>query len=582
MHRRSHARMSRTGANTLSPRSVTGGLGGRYAHAHRPIPATLVLIVFSLSTGSAGAAETVDRLNQYIDACSEHLQFNGSVLVKHEGQTLVSRGVGLANFEHQVPNTPQTVFRIGSITKQFAAMLILQQVQAGKLKLDDPINQYLSDPPDAWGPITIHHLLCHTSGIFNFTNSLDYLTKQSNLGRPDKQVLAMFRDKPLQFAPGEKHEYSNSGYILLGLILEKVTGQKFDAQLKQRIFEPLQMTSSGCDRAAPLVPHRAQGYARQAGKLANALYIDMQGVYAAGAILSTVEDLGRWDQALREHTLLSPELTEKMFTPVLDNYGYGMLRDNVPSRTQYWHNGGINGFHSMFVHCPQSRSCSVVLCNFEDGLPDRMGRELMAILFDEPYGLPRKHVVAKVDPAGYDALVGSYQLAPGAVITITRDEQHLRAQLTGQPKVEIFPESESEFFYKAVDAQATFVRDSQGRVTHLVLHQNGYHQEAKRVSDEVPPERRAVPVDATALEALVGEYELPAVGTLTVTRDKNRLLAQLTGQPKFEIFPESATEFFYKVVDAQITFHKDAAGRVTHLVLHQNGAHLEAQRVHRE
>lgn len=430
---------------------------------------------------AAQADERTDRLNQYIDACAEHLHFNGSVLVKHEGQTLVSRGVGLANFEHQIPNTPQTVFRIGSITKQFAAMLILQQVQAGKLKLDDPINQYLNDPPDAWAPITIHHLLSHTGGVFNFTDGLDYLSKQFNLGRPDKQVLAMFRDKPLRFTPGEKHEYSNSGYVLLGLILEKVTGQGFEALLKKQIFDPLQMTASGYDRAALIVPRRAQGYTRHGDKVANALYVDMQGTYAAGAILSTVEDLGRWDDALATHSLLSAELTEKMFAPVLDNYGYGILRDDVPGRLQMWHNGGINGFHSMFVHCPQSRSCAVVLSNFDDGLSDRMGRESIAILFDEPYGMPRRHQQAQVDPESYEAMVGAYQLGPGAILTITRDGNRLRAQLTGQPKIEIFPESATEFFYKVVDAQVTFGKDDAGAVTYLILHQNGANVRGERV-----------------------------------------------------------------------------------------------------
>lgn len=448
--------------------------------------ATLVLATVTAAVGLAAATpaladERTDALNAYIDACSEYLHFNGSVLVKHEGLTLVSRGVGLANVEHQVPNTPQTVFRIGSITKQFAALLTLQQVQAGKLKLDDPINQYLNDPPDAWAPVTIHHLLCHTSGIFNFTNSLEYQAKQANLGRPDKQVLAMFRDRPLGFAPGEKHEYSNSGYVLLGIILEKVTGKKLDALLKQQIFDAAGMNDSRLDFSSVIVPHRAQGYRRLKDKVTNASFVDMQGVYAAGALLSTVEDMNRWDQALQEHTLLSAELMEKMFTPVLDHYGYGVVRDDVPDRLQVWHNGGINGFHSMYVHCPATRTCAIVLSNFEDGLPDRMGREMIAILFGEAYSLPRKHVVAEVDPQEYDALVGKYQLAPGAVFTVTRDGDRLRAQLTGQGKIEIFPESETEFFYKIVDAQITFHKDDAGRVTHLVLHQNGAHMKAERV-----------------------------------------------------------------------------------------------------
>lgn len=447
----------------------------------------LLMIVLATSglglPASAQGDEIADRLTAYVQACAQHLRFNGAVLAKHEGQVLLARGVGLANFEHEVPVTPTTKFRIGSITKQFAAMLILQQVQAGKIKLEDPINQYLADPPEAWQPVTVHHLLCHTGGIFNFTDSPEYLVKQTHLGRPEKEVLAMFRDKPLRFAPGEKHEYSNSGYVLLGLILEKITGKKFEVVLKERILDPAGMKDSGYDRPLPVLEHRAQGYSRQNDVVRNSIYIDMHATQAAGAIYSTVEDMARWDDALREHKLLSAELTEKMFTPVLDSYGYGFVIDNVPRRRQVWHNGGINGFHSMYVHCPQTRSCTVVLSNFEDGPCDQMGRELMSILMGEPYNLPRTHQVAQVDPACYDALVGKYQLAPGVELTITRDDKRLRGQLTDQPKIELFPESETEFFLKVIYAQLSFVKDDAGKVTHVILHQGGAHQRGKRMAE---------------------------------------------------------------------------------------------------
>jgi CubicO group peptidase (beta-lactamase class C family) len=448
-----------------------------------------LLLIIAVATSGLGLPapakgdELADRLNTYVKASADHLRFNGAVLVKHEGQVLLSRGMGLANFEHEVPVTPATKFRIGSITKQFAAMLILQQVQAGRIKLEDPINQYLADPPEAWQPVTVHHLLCHTGGIFNFTDSPEYLVKQTHLGRPEKEVLAMFRDKPLRFAPGEKHEYSNSGYILLGLILEKITGKKFEVVLKENILDPAGMKDSGYDRPLPVLEHRAQGYSRHNGVVHNAIYIDMHATQAAGAIYSTVEDMARWDDALREHKLLSAELTEKMFAPVLDNYGYGFVIDNVASRRQVWHNGGINGFHSMYVHCPQTRSCTVVLSNFEDGPCDQMGRELMSILMSEPYALPRTHQVAQVDPACYDALVGKYQLAPGVELTITRDDKRLQGQLTGQPKIELFPESETEFFLKVVYAQLSFVKDDAGKVTHVILHQGGTDQRGARMAE---------------------------------------------------------------------------------------------------
>jgi len=428
------------------------------------------------------ADERSDRLEQYLKACVDVLHFNGAVLVKHQGQTLLSRGIGYANIEHQVPNTPQTKFRIGSITKPFTSMLVLLQQQEGKLSVNDPINKYLNDPPAAWESIKIHHLLQHTSGIFEFTESADYLTRQAHLGRPEK-VVAMFRDKPLKFTPGERHEYSNSGYLLLGLILEKVSGQSYESLVQDQIFGPLGMRDSGYDRHAPLVPRRAAGYSRVGDVTRNAPYVDIAAVQAAGALYSTVKDLATWDDALTAGRLLSPELYKQLYKPGKGKYAFGWVVENRSGRRYLWHTGAIDGFSTYIVRCPEERSCVVVLSNFDSGAPHRMGNELMAIAFGEEYRLPRQHQTIEVDPARYDAYVGRYELDPDTVLIVSREGDQLQAAIGGE-KLDIFPESATEFFFKATDAEIKFALEESGKVSQLHLRAQGQSITGRRIVDK--------------------------------------------------------------------------------------------------
>ncbi len=434
----------------------------------------------------------VRRIDEYLDAAADKLQLSASVLVKHQGQVLVRRGLGLAERQWEVPNTPDTKFRIGSITKSFTAMLVLQQVDAGKLSLNDSITQYVSHAPEAWKPITVHHLLCHTSGIFNYTDSLEWMAKQALLSQREK-LLPIFRDKPLRFPPGEKFEYSNSGYVLLGEILSQVTGENYEALLRKQITKPLKMDDTGYDHPLTVLPRRAAGYSRALGKVQNARYLDMASADAAGAIYSTVEDLAKYDAALAEGKLLSTDSYAKLFTPVLQNYAYGWVVEEQSGYRLIWHTGGINGFSSSLIRRPDTGSCVVVLSNFDDGMADRCARELMALIQGEPYQLPSEHTTVELDPASYDELVGEYTLAPGAVLTVTREGDKLKVQLTGQPKIEVFPEAPDKFYYKVVDAQLSFVRDDAGKVTHLMLHQNGRNLPGQRTPPEEPTRQSTGP-----------------------------------------------------------------------------------------
>jgi CubicO group peptidase (beta-lactamase class C family) len=297
------------------------------------------------------------------DALAKKNDFMGSVLVAKGGNVVLKKGYGMANVELDVPNAPNTKFRLGSITKQFTATAILQLAAQGKLSVDDKVSKFVPDSPAAWKDITIHHLLTHTSGIPNFTGFPEYQKDQRETVTPT-QLLSRFKDRPLDFTPGSKFKYSNSGYEVLGFIVEKVSGEKYEDYLKKHIFDPLDMQDSGYDHDTAILKHRAAGYERgKDGKLRNADYLDMSIPYSAGSLYSTVDDLYRWDRALYTEKVLDRDSREKMFTPFLDNYAYGWNVKGEGVDKTISHNGGINGFRTAINRYPGRDACIIVLTN---------------------------------------------------------------------------------------------------------------------------------------------------------------------------------------------------------------------------
>ncbi|MFW6160982.1 MAG: serine hydrolase domain-containing protein, partial [Acidobacteriota bacterium] len=324
----------------------------------------VILTIFFISCTEPAKApvnEFEAKVVEYLNAHVELRTFNGSVLIAKNGQILFSRGFGMANFELDVPNTPKTKFRLGSVTKQFTAMLIMQLEEKGKLSVDDPLAKYIPDYPNG-NKITIHHLLTHTSGVPSFTGFPEYKEIQVQ-PLSLEEIIALFKEKPLEFEPGAKHAYSNSGYILLGFILEEVSGKPYDLLLRENIFDPLGMNDSGYDWNKLILKHRASGYSIDKGEFVNDSYIDMHIPHAAGALYSTVEDLYTWDRALYTERLLTRDSLDKMFTPFLENYAYGWGVGELYGRKRISHGGGINGFVSNISRFPDDDACIVILSN---------------------------------------------------------------------------------------------------------------------------------------------------------------------------------------------------------------------------
>jgi CubicO group peptidase (beta-lactamase class C family) len=540
----------------------------------------IMLAVASMILLGAGACSytfaqaPVDHMDQIVRSYSDNHQFMGSVLVAQGDKIVFEKSYGDANLEWNIPDDSLTKFRIGSMTKQFTAASILLLEERGKLSTDDYVKKYMPDAPAAWEKITIYNLLTHTSGIPSFTSFPDYRTSEATPTTP-KGLVDRFRDKPLEFQPGEKWNYSNSGYVLLGYLLEKISGQSYADFVTENIFKALGMKDSGYDSNSAVVPHHASGYSPSHNGPVNSGYIDMTIPFSAGALYSTTHDLLLWEQALYGGKVLSAASLKKMTTPYKQNYGCGLMITTAKGHLQYEHGGGIEGFNTEMAYYPDDKLTVIVLANLNGGAPGDIAGKLAAVVHGEKVVMQSERKEIKVPHEILAKYVGSYELAPGIFITMSLDGNQFFTQLTGQPKFEVFAETEKDFFLKVVDAQLTFEMDGQGKVTGLVLHQNGRDQTAKRSETGPPPpkEHKEVAIDPKILDNYVGSYELAPNFILTVTREGDHLFTQATGQGKVEVFPESDHDFFLKVTDAQITFETDGQGKATALVLHQGGNH---------
>ena len=376
-----------------------------------PTPYLLVLFISTSllfeSCGQTNTEEKVtvtksDKIDELIGLYTDYEGFNGSVLIAHEGEILYKKGFGLANMEWDIPNEVDTKFRIASVTKPFTAMLIMQLVAEGKLDLHEPIATYLPDyPKENGGQITIHHLLTHTSGTPNDYESDDKLNRFPGKHQPE-ELVREFSDLDLEFTPGERFSYANSGYTVLGYIIETITGTSYETVLQEKILAPLGMKNTGVDRHRPIIPHRAKGYFKGFGEYFNSNYIDMSSVYSSGVIYSTVEDMFHWDQALYSETLLPKKYNDIVFTKHIPDpgygghYGYGWeLKEKPVGNTTDMvetagHSGAIDGFSALFTRIPSSNSSIILLNNTRRAYLNAITTAVTGILYDKPYDFPKK------------------------------------------------------------------------------------------------------------------------------------------------------------------------------------------------
>ena len=568
----------------------------------------MLLTLVPLSYGQSKSEQVEELLKLY----HEYGKFNGSALVSENGKVLYKSGVGMANMEWDIPNAPDTKHRLGSITKQFTAMLILQLAAEGKLDLKAPITEYLPDyPNDHQPPITTHHLLTHTSGIPNYTSFPGFFREESRDPYTPEDFIIKFSDKDLDFAPGSQFNYSNSGYFLLGVIIEEVSGKSYEDLLHEKILDPLGMTGTGYDHHLTVLKKRATGYGKNGTDYVNSPYLDMSIPYAAGSMYSTVEDLYLWDQALYSNKLLPKEYMELYFKPYVPSfgnmyyaYGWGVGKDAIGNTKDsievITHGGGINGFNTIISRSTTDKSL-VVLLNNTGGAPlNEMTRSIRGILYGKSYDLPKKSVayelLAVIREEGVEKGIDRYQQIKDeenyellenemnqVCYQLMRSGEAEQASEVFKLNMEAFPDSFNVYDSYAESLMTLGQKEQAIAYYKKSLEINPGNQNGidmlEKMGVDTSEFKEEIVVPDEVLSSYVGQYELRPGFVLTVSKEGTQMKAQATGQPVLDIFPKSENVFYLKVVEAQLTFNKGIDGNIESVTLLQGGQEMTGKRL---
>lgn len=426
------------------------------------------------------AQSVQEKIVTLVDAYKQQQLFNGSVLVARQGTVIYQGAAGWQDAAKRTPNTANGIFQIGSVTKQFTSAIIMQLQQEGRLSVHDHLDKYLPGFPNG-GKITLENLLTHTSGLHNYTDDTSFMKGDLRKSYDVAGLTTRFAAYAPDFEPGTDWKYSNTGYYLLGRVIEKVTGQPYEKAVRARIFTPLGMSHSGfdfthlsdADKTEPYILLTATGHVP-------ATIVDSTIAYSAGALYSTVGDLYKWERSIYTGKILSPASWTTVFTPYRHNYGYGWDIDTLYGRTSISHGGSIPGYQSYILRIPADELVVIVLDNSSKP-QEALAHSLAALVLGQPYVVPGTAVEMTVPEATLKQYVGVYELAPTFSITVTLEGGGLKAQATGQRAFDLYPEKENLFFLKVVPAKVEFTKDNTGAVDGLILYQNGQQPRAKKI-----------------------------------------------------------------------------------------------------
>ena len=570
----------------------------------------IVLFGFLVVSQSFLFAQTKsEKIDQLISKYKEYKYFNGSALVVDNNETVLKKGYGLANMEWSIPNQPDTKFRLGSITKQFTSMLIMQLVEKGKIKLDGKLTEYLPYyRKDTGDKVTIHMLLNHTSGIPSYTDQPAFTKDVSRKYYAPDDFIKEQCSGDFQFEPGTKWVYNNSGYFILGAVIEHVTGMTYEEALTKNILEPLGLNDTGYDNSDPIIARRAGGYEKTASGFRNSSFLDMSLPYAAGSMYSTVEDLYKWDKALQTEKLVTKKSLDKIFSKSFlrggtSYYGYGWTIDQrivgKDTLKVITHGGGINGFATINYMIPEKGQYVIIFCNLGHSPLGEMTDKIIDILNGKEVRMPAQSIADKladvIKEDGIEAAVGQFnQLKDEKELFVLKESEMNQlgysylslnqvdeALAVFKLNVEAFPKSGNvydsygEALLKKGDKEAAIINYK--KAVELDPANSGAVKVLKDLGVKVD-ERKEVKLNAEALKQYAGKYQLAPNFIITVTVSGEQIFAQATGQPEFEIFPSSEDTFYLKVVNAQLKFIKEI-GTVARLILLQNGKEMPAKKI---
>ncbi|MEO7814568.1 MAG: serine hydrolase domain-containing protein [Sphingomicrobium sp.] len=504
-----------------------------------------------------------------------------AVIVTENGKTVYAAGRGMADVARKVAITPATRFRLGSITKQFTAAAIMKLVEQGKVSLDDPQTKFLPDYPAPNGKATVRQLLNHTGGMMPYTQIPGFMEASAGRAYSTEQLIAAFKDVPPQFAPGAKYAYNNSGYVLLGAILEKITGKSWDQAVGDLVTSPLKLASIRSGIGMDGTPGMATGYSDEEGKTVPAAKIHMSVPHGAGALVGTVGDLARWGQALHHGKVVAPASYAAMIAPTTtadgktEPYGFGLQTGDVRGRREIGHGGGINGFSTDSLFLPEQQIFVAVFANSDSPRIETsvVARKLAALAVGDAYPTFTK---AAIDPKTLDPAFGVYDFGSAKRTFFARDAK-MFMQREGGPALEVFSAGGHRFFYGAESLSWFELVGTPGATRQIAFYGEGATKPVTGSRTGAPPvESAAITVLAATLASYVGSYTSPA-GVFVFTQDANGLNVKLGAQPAFPLKATSATEFEIAQVGARIRFNvKD--GKATSITLFQGGQELEGVR----
>ena len=501
-------------------------------------------------------------------------------LVAEKGKIIYKKAFGMANMELNVPMKTDMAFRLGSISKQFTAISILQLMEKGKLALQDKITTHISDYPKDGNKITIEHLLTHTSGIVNITGMKNF----NDIKRKDlktHEVIDFFKNEPLEFEPGTKWSYSNSGYILLGYIIENVSGMPYSQYLEENIFKPCQMTGSFLANDAKIIKNRASGYAKNGDQTVNAEFISMTVPHGAGGILSTVEDLYRWNRALISYKLVTKGTLEKAFKrhKLHDgkdtDYGYGWFFLNIQGHPTVEHGGGIEGFLTSSIYLPKEDVFVAVFSNSTGQSPEFVSAKLAAASIGKPYFYKEVTLNKSLE----QSYVGVYENDEGILMNIYLHDGKMYSEFPDGNKFQLKPYDKGKYFYHDFFSTLEFKQSADNKISSADAVARFEKSRTWKRTDKPFNRRAEVAVPEAILEQYVGDYQVSASFMLTIEKDGNKLFAHGPGQPKQELFGESQTKFYLKTMPIQVEFRRNSSGQVEKLAIYQGENITEAMKI---
>lgn len=413
--------------------------------------------------------------------------FAGTVLVATGSEVLLRQGFGLADREWGVAHVPESKFRLGSLTKQFTATAILQLMEAGQLALDDKIAKHYRDAPAAWRDVSLMHLLTHTSGIPSYTSIPGFFDVAARLERTPQEIIALTSDTPLLFPPGAQFKYNNGGYVILGHIIEVLSGMSYEDYVAENILTPLGLLDTGYDHDETIIPFRAQGYRLENGSFKNAAFLAMSLPHAAGAIYSTADDLFIWLKALSAAKPISASSVALMIRDHGHGYGFGFAIQSQFSRPHFVHAGGINGFSVVLSHYPDTDLTIIVLANIQGAPVQKIARDLAALYF----GVKDAADEISLDPALLADYVGLYRLGETKILRVTQDGARLFVEWAGQKRQEAIAQDDHHFRAKLADWTLGFEADGVAPASRAILKQNGRIWSGPRIEDDFDVLRHA-------------------------------------------------------------------------------------------